>query len=321
MRLSIFWLLGAALLLSTLLSLALGAVGVTLPDIWQALTEGGDHDFIINQYRLPRALLAILVGAGLGLSGTLVQGVIRNPLASPDLMGISAGAGLAATAVILFFPAAGHWLPLAAVAGGMAAALLIYLLARQYQPAPARLALTGIAVSAFLTSLIDFLLIVHPVELNSALVWLTGSLWGRSWEQLPLLGIGLALLLPLAMRLAWRLDICALGDQSAVALGAGPKSLQIQALLLAVVLASLSVCVAGTIGFVGLLAPHFARLLCGGQHRLLIPVSALSGALLVSAADLIARTLHPPLELPVGLVTAVIGAPYFIFLLLRYKGW
>ncbi|MBV1789629.1 iron chelate uptake ABC transporter family permease subunit [Marinobacterium sp. D7] len=321
MRLSLFGWLGSALLASTLLSLSLGAVDLTLPQVWQALTQGGNDDFIINQYRLPRALLAILVGAGLGLSGILVQGVIRNPLASPDLMGISAGAGLAATALILFLPAAGYWLPLAAVAGGMGAALLIYALARQYQPAPARLALTGIAVSAFLSSLIDFLLIIHPVELNNALIWLTGSLWGRSWEQIPLLGVGLALLIPLALRLAWRLDIYALGEQSAVALGARPKALQIQALLLAVVLASLSVCVAGTISFVGLLAPHFARLLCGGHHRLLIPVSALSGALLVSAADLIARTLQPPLELPVGVVTAIIGAPYFIFLLLRYKGW
>jgi len=321
MRLSILWLLCGALLLSTLLSVTLGAVHLPLAQVWQALIQGGSDDFIINQYRLPRALLAILVGAGLGLSGTLVQGVIRNPLASPDLMGISAGAGLAATAVILFLPAAVHWLPLAAVVGGLGAALLIYALARQYQPAPARLALTGIAVSAFLTSLIDFLLIIHPVELNNALIWLTGSLWGRSWEQIPLLGVGLALLIPLAMRLAWRLDICALGEQSAVSLGARPKALQIQALLLAVILASLSVCVAGTISFVGLLAPHFARLLCGGHHRLLIPVSALSGALLVSAADLIARILQPPLELPVGVVTAIIGAPYFIFLLLRYKGW
>ncbi|CAH1529153.1 ferric citrate ABC transporter membrane subunit FecD [Vibrio rotiferianus] len=302
--------------------LLVGAASLSVSEVMEQLIVFSSDDFVINQYRLPRMLLAIGVGVGLGLSGMLVQGVIRNPLASPDLMGISAGAGLAATASLVWFPNAPvSWLPLVAMMGGLFAAGLIAVLAWRSKPTPARLALIGIAVTAFLASGIDFLLITHPLEINTAMVWLTGSLWGRNWQQVPFIWSALILLLPLAFWLAWRLDVMGLGEESATTLGIQPKQVQVMALVAAVLLASMSVSVAGTISFVGLLAPHLARLLFGHNHKLLIPASALLGASLVTCADGLARGLQPPIELPAGVLTSVIGAPYFIFLLYRYRGW
>ena len=315
-------LLSGILILVASAGLFVGAASLSIPQVIEHLVAFSSDDFVIHQYRLPRMLLAISVGAGLGLSGVLVQGVIRNPLASPDLMGISAGAGLAATASLVWFPNASvSVLPVVAMFGGVLAAGLIAALAWWSRPTPAKLALIGIAVSAFLASCIDFLLVTNPIEINTAMVWLTGSLWGRNWQQVPFIWSVLLLLLPMALWLAWRLDVMGLGEESATTLGTNPKQIQALALLAAVLLASVSVSVAGTISFVGLLAPHLARLLFGHNHKLLIPASALVGAILVTSADGLARGLQPPIELPAGVLTSVIGAPYFIFLLYRYRGW
>ncbi|MBU2895452.1 FecCD family ABC transporter permease [Vibrio hepatarius] len=320
-RTKLFFLFGLLMLVAST-GLFVGAASLSVSQVIEHLLALSSDDFVIHQYRLPRALLAISVGAGLGLSGVLVQGVIRNPLASPDLMGISAGAGLAATICLVLFPSAPvNILPLVAMLGGILAAGLIALLAWWSQPTPAKLALIGIAVSAFLASGIDFLLITNPLEINTAMVWLTGSLWGRNWQQVPFIWGALSILLPFAFWLAWRLDVMGLGEESATTLGTTPKKVQTFALLAAVLLASISVSVAGTISFVGLLAPHLARLLFGHDHKMLIPASALLGAILVTCADGLARGLQPPIELPAGVLTSVIGAPYFIFLLYRYRGW
>ena len=303
-------------------SLFIGAVDLNVTQVHQALFSVSEFDFIINQYRLPRLVLAVGVGAGLGLSGALVQGIIRNPLASPDLMGISAGAGLAATALLVYLPNAPlYMLPVSAMLGGLVAAAMIMALAYFSNPTPARLALIGIAISAFLASGIDFLMIVNPIEINTAMVWLTGSLWGRNWDQVPFIWWTLALLVPLAFWLAWRLDIMGLGEEVAGSLGISPSKVQLMALVCAVLLASVSVSVCGTISFVGLLAPHLARMLFGHNHKLLLPGAAMIGALLVLLSDILARGIQPPVELPAGVLTSLIGAPYFIFLLQRYKGW
>ena len=315
-------LLFGVLVIVAFTGLFIGAASLSVSQVVEHLITFSNDDFIIHQYRFPRMLLAIGVGAGLGLSGVLVQGVIRNPLASPDLMGISAGAGLAATASLVLFPNAPvSMLPLIAMFGGVFAAVLIAALAWWTKPTPAKLALIGIAVSAFLASSIDFLLVTNPIEINTAMVWLTGSLWGRNWQQVPFILSALLLLLPIAFWLAWRLDVMGLGEESATTLGTKPKQIKAFALLAAVLLASISVSVAGTISFVGLLAPHLARLLFGHNHKLLVPSSALLGAILVTCADGLARGLQPPIELPAGVLTSVIGAPYFIFLIYRYRGW
>ena len=313
---------GFLLVSISILTLFVGAASFSFEQVIMSLLDINQVDFIIHQYRLPRIVLAIGVGAGLGLSGILVQGVIRNPLASPDLMGISAGAGLAATAMLVTMPNAPLLLiSLVSMGGGILAAALIGLLAYLSKPTPARLALIGVAVSAFLASGIDFLLIVNPIEINTAMVWLTGSLWGRNWQHVPFIWLALMTLLPLAFWLAWRLDVMGLGQESATTLGVSPKKIQVWVLIVAVLLASLSVSVVGTISFVGLLAPHLARLLFGHEHKYLIPASALLGAILIICADGLARGIHPPIELPAGVLTSVIGAPYFIFLLYRYRGW
>ena len=311
-----------SVLLFAAASLFIGASDIAMSEIIQTLLHQGEYDFIVNQYRLPRLFLALGVGAGLGLSGALIQGVIRNPLASPDLMGISAGAGLAATALLVFYAAAPVYLLLVtALSGGLIAAAIILLIAYKTRPTPIRLALIGIAISTFLSSGIDFLMIVNPIEINTAMVWLTGSLWGRNWTQVPIIWATLAVTLPFAFWLAWRLDVMGLGEECATSLGIHPSKLQLMALLTAVILASISVAVAGTIAFIGLLAPHLARMLFGHNHKLLIPSSALIGALMLIISDTLARGLQPPLELPAGVLTSLIGAPYFIFLLQRYKAW
>ncbi|MBV7435244.1 iron chelate uptake ABC transporter family permease subunit [Cardiobacteriaceae bacterium TAE3-ERU3] len=306
-------------------SIFVGTSDISIGKTWQtiyAYFHTGTQDFILWQHRIPRIILAAVAGAALGLSGALVQGIIRNPLASPDLMGISAGAGLCATALIIFLPAASLWLLAAASAiGGILAFTIILALAAWAKPTPARLALVGIAVSAFLSSCTNFLLVMYPLDINVAMLWLTGSLWGRGWQHIPLLLSTFIILFFIAYYLAWRLDVLGLGDDVAAHLGIRVTPLRLTALLIAVIIASLAVSVVGTISFIGLLAPHMARLLCGHKHRLILPLAALIGALVLLVADTTARTLFAPIELPAGVLTAVIGGPYFIYLLSRYRGW
>ena len=281
-----------------------------------------NYELVLTDLRLSRVLLALLAGAGLGLAGALIQGVVRNPLASPDLIGVTAGAGLAATAVILLWPqVAFGWLVPAAIVGAVLAMLLMFWLVRDPNLNPARLVLVGVALSIWLGALTDWLLVSHPQQVNAALVWLTGSLWGRGWQHVWVLLPWLMVLLPVTLMLALRLDLLALGDEAAEGLGAGVKRTRLSALLLSVALAAVSVAVCGAISFVGLIAPHLARLLVGGAHRRMLPVAAMVGALLVLVADIGARTLAPPIELPAGVLTSLIGAPYFLFLLTRYRGW
>lgn len=310
------------LVVISVLALRIGVSDLSLESVYQTVLYGGEFDFIVNQFRLPRILLALGVGAGLGIAGVLVQGVIRNPLASPDLMGVSAGAGLAATTLLVFRPDSSLLvLSMSSMGGGIMTAMIIAIIVKLSNPTPSRLALIGISISAFLASCIDYLLVVHPIEINTAMVWLTGSLWGRNWSQVPFLWCSLVLILPLAFWLAWRLDILGLGEPSAKTLGTNPEKVQIYALSLAVLLTAISVSICGTISFVGLLAPHLSRFLFGHYHRMIIPGAAAIGALMILVADTVARGIQPPVELPAGVLTSLIGAPYFIFLLRRYRGW
>lgn len=308
------WLLPLLLLISAIGGVLLGSL-----ELDQVLGS----PFIINELRLSRVMLAMLSGAGLGLSGALIQSVVRNPLASPDLLGVTAGAGLAATSVMLLFPQLSFaWLIPAAILGALLSLGLLLLLIRDRSGLnPGRLVLLGIALSIWLGALTDWLLVSHPQQINGALVWLTGSLWGRSWIHVWVLLPWLLVLLPLTLLLAMRLDLLALGDEAAESLGAAVQRTRLAALLLSVALAAVSVAVCGAISFVGLIAPHMARLIVGGHHHRLIPAAAMIGALLVLLADISARTLAAPVELPAGVLTSLIGAPYFLFLLTRYRGW
>lgn len=300
------------------LSLQMGVIAVP----WRALLSdwqtGREYHYVLTAYRLPRLLLALLVGAALAVAGVLVQGIVRNPLASPDILGVNHAASLASVGTLLLLPSLPViTLPLLAFAGGMAGLILLRILANNSQPM--KLALTGVALSACWASLTDYLMLSHPQDVNSALLWLTGSLWGRDWSFVKIAAPLLILFLPLSLRFCRDLDLLALGDARATTLGVSVPRIRLQALLLAVAMTSTGVAVCGPISFIGLVVPHMVRSITGGRHRWLLPVSAMTGALLLVVADLLARIIHPPLELPAGVLTAIIGAPWFVWLLVRMR--
>jgi iron complex transport system permease protein len=277
---------------------------------------------VVHTFRLPRILVAFAVGMALAVAGTLMQGVTRNPLADPYLLGVSGGAGLVAVALIVWFEDAPlALLPLGTFAGGFAVALANYLFAwRRGGSTPIRLVLIGIGLSALVGALITAMLLFGRVtDVQQAYVWLTGSVYARTWEHVRTLGVALVVLLPLTFMLAGRLNVLNLGDDTARSVGMRVERGRAFLLLLSVALTAVSVAVAGTVGFVGLIAPHIARRLVGPSHEGLLPVSALVGGALVVSADLLGRAVVAPSELPVGLVTAMLGAPYFAYLLIRSR--
>ncbi|SFU79429.1 Fe(3+) dicitrate ABC transporter permease subunit FecD [Xenorhabdus koppenhoeferi] len=302
----------------SLLSLRMGAT----PLPWHALLtdwrSGSEHDYLLMLYRLPRLLLALFVGSALAVSGVLVQGIVRNPLASPDILGVNHAASLATVGALLLLPSLSViWLPLLASAGGMAALVLLRALVNT--SFPMRFALTGVALSACWASITDYLMLSRPQDVNNALLWLTGSLWGRGWTFVAVAVPLLAVLIPLSLCFCRDLDLLALGDARAGTLGIAVPRVQLWGLILAVALAATGVAVCGPISFISLVVPHMVRKITGGRHHWLLPVSALTGALLLVVADLLARTIHPPLELPAGVLTAIIGAPWFVWLLVRMR--
>lgn len=302
----------------SVLSLQMG--GIAVP--WRALLTdwqtGREYHYVLTAYRLPRLLLALLVGAALAVAGVLVQGIVRNPLASPDILGVNHAASLASVGALLLLPSLPViTLPLLAFAGGMAGLILLRMLANTSQPM--KLALTGVALSACWASLTDYLMLSRPQNVSSALLWLTGSLWGRDWSFVKIAVPLLILFLPLSLRFCRDLDLLALGDARATTLGVSVSRIRLQALLLAIAMTSTGVAVCGPISFIGLVVPHMVRSITGGRHRWLLPVSAMTGALLLVVADLLARIIHPPLELPAGVLTAIIGAPWFVWLLVRMR--
>ncbi|UWM66135.1 Fe(3+) dicitrate ABC transporter permease subunit FecD [Enterobacter sp. CP102] len=300
------------------LSLQMGVISVP----WRALLTdwqtGREYHYVLTAYRLPRLLLALFVGAALAVAGVLVQGIVRNPLASPDILGVNHAASLASVGALLLLPSLPVIaLPMMAFAGGMVGLILLRMLVNTSQPM--KLALTGVALSACWASLTDWLMLSRPQDVNSALLWLTGSLWGRDWSFVKIAVPLLMLFLPLSLGFCRDLDLLALGDARATTLGVAVSRTRFRALLLAVAMTSTGVAVCGPISFVGLVVPHMVRSITGGRHRWLLPVSALTGALLLVVADLLARIIHSPLELPAGVLTAIIGAPWFVWLLVRMR--
>lgn len=317
-------LLALALLLIMLASVGVGAIRMSPLEVLQALAGPADavNTRILYELRLPRVCLGALCGAMFAVSGAILQGVVRNPLASPDVVGVGAGAGLAAVVTLILFPAAPLWaLPAGAFAGAGAGFALVYLLARRGgEVAPVRVALIGVAVAAALTSFQQLILVRAPDDVGRALSFLVGTVYGADWERVARVLPWAALLLPLAW-LSWRrLDVLALGDHLARGLGMRLEPARLAALALAVGLAGVAVTGVGVLGFVGLVAPHAARLLAGPGFARLLPASMLLGATLVVGADALGRGLVPPLEVPAGIVTTLLGAPYFLWLLRRTGG-
>ena len=300
--------------------IALGSVRIPLPDVWAGVRgEGtGATTFIVRNLRLPRVLLATLVGMNLALAGAILQSVTRNPLADPHLLGLSAGGALAAVLAFHYAPGAGvGTLAPIAFAGSLAGAAAVYLLAWRGGVSPTRLILAGVAIGAIFASFTTGLLLSSSLTTQAIMAWLAGGFYGRSWPHvrvlLPYWAIGLAGV----MLLARRLDVLALGDEPASVLGVRVQRLRALLTGLAAFLTGSAVAAAGLIGFVGLVVPHAARLLVGSSHRYLLPMAAILGGALLVGSDIVARTVAAPRELPVGIVTAVIGAPAFLYLLRR----
>lgn len=310
-------LLFLVMLVCVIISIGFGALYIAPGDVIKNLFGiSSDYQFIIQKYRLARVILAVLAGAGLGVSGAILQGVIRNPLASPDVIGITKGAGLAAMVVILLFPAAPLIvLPLSAFAGAGLVAVLLMVFVRKKNARPSTIALVGIALGAICHAGMQYMMVKFPGDVNAALIWVTGSLWGRSWDEIKLLAPWLALCLPILFLLAAKLDLMSLGDELVDGLGERSARLRFMLIFVAVGLAGSCVAVVGSIGFVGLIAPHIARRLVGTKSKYLLPASGLAGSIILLAADSLGRGLMPPVEIPAGILTAIIGAPYFLYLL------
>lgn len=326
--------LSALLLAAALLSLTRGALSVpALPGLlalgdglfgaqWSSLREF--ERAVILELRLPRTLLAIVVGATLAQCGAVAQGLFRNPLADPGIIGVSAGAAVGAVLAIFLLPAdAGWWaLPLAAFAGGFVTTLVVYSLARSSLGTSVLvLLLAGVAVSAFAGSVIGLVSYLSDDErLRDVTLWQLGSLARAGDTRLWLVMLVFA---GLALRFQHRaraLNALLLGESEARHLGIPVERLKLELVVLVALGVGVAVAASGMIGFVGLIVPHAIRMLCGPDHRLLLPLSALGGALLLLAADATARLVLVPAELPVGIVTGLLGAPFFVFLLLRLRG-
>ena len=302
------------------LSLIHGSVALTGSELMAAALRQGNpvHQTILWDLRLPRLLAALMVGMALGLAGALLQGMLRNGLASPFLLGISAGAGLMVV-LIVGVGLLQVWVPLGAWLGAIATTLMVYLLARTGTTLSVeRLILGGVAFSSFFGAIQSLLLLLSPDgQVQAALNWLIGSLNGRGWTEVTLVGPGILVTTIAGCLLARQVNLLSLGDDLATGLGTSLVRARFLIGAVATLLAASAVSVAGLIGFVGLIVPHGVRLLVGTDYRLVLPFSALGGALVLSAADLIARA--GPVELPVGGVTALLGAPVFIWLLYRRR--
>jgi len=312
------------------LDISLGDFEIPLGDVVATLLGGGDagQQFIVNELRLPQTLVAVLVGAALGLSGALTQTFARNPLASPDILGVTQGAALGAVAVIVLSGASGYGaglvtgtlqrlgLPLAAFLGGLLTALVLYLFSWRRGIDGQRLVLVGIGLSAALGAATSWLLVrARDEELASAQVWLNGSLNGRGWDQAWPVIWTLAVLVPLALLLVLSLNTMMLGDDSARGLGVRLQVTQLLTLVAAVGLVAVAVSAVGPLEFVAFVVPQIALRLTGGSRPPML-ASMLLGSCLVVGADLLTRVVIP-VPLPAGVVTAAIGAPYLIWLLLR----
>ncbi|MEV6929735.1 iron chelate uptake ABC transporter family permease subunit [Dactylosporangium sp. NPDC051485] len=309
----------AAALAVAVVAVGRGSFAIPPGTVVDVLLGGGTpgQRLIIMDLRLPRILAALLVGAALAVSGALTQTVARNPLASPDVLGVTSGASLGAVALIVLAGSAAAGVPLAALGGGLLAASGVYLLAWRRGVDGYRLVLVGLGVGEIVRSGVSWFLVrADIVDAAKATIWLNGSVAGAGWAQVGPLAVALAVLLPAALATSFTLRALQFDDDVVRSLGVRLQAARLAVVLVAVALAAVAVSAAGPVEFVAFVVPQIALRLCGGSRPPMLASAAL-GALLVAAADLAARTALPGRELPVGLVTAIAGAPYLLWLLVR----
>ncbi|WP_256815861.1 iron ABC transporter permease [Cytobacillus sp. Bac17] len=318
------------ILVTFILSLSTGVMPVGMNEILAVLSGSGTpkQELVLLHLRLPRMIIALLIGAGLALSGSILQGLSRNSLADPGILGINAGAGLAVVLSIYLFGQSGgsllakpFFLPVFAFAGALAIAALIYRFSWKGGIDPERLLLVGLGFNALCGALLLILqLKMDPKDFQQAAIWLTGSIWGIQWPYVWALLPWILVLMPVAFIKARTMNILQFKQEVPVALGLRVESERRLLLCLSAALAGACVAAGGGIAFIGLLAPHLARRLCGPNYFSNLPLAALIGAALVLIADMIGKNLLAPADIPVGIVISVIGAPYLIFMLLTRKG-
>jgi iron complex transport system permease protein len=320
------------ILVAAYISLTNGSFDMTVMDIVRTLLRidpQPEHDLVILEFRLPRIVIAVLVGIGLGIAGAVIQGITRNGLADPGILGINAGASAAMVIFLFFYQGqvkGTGWtailtMPLFGLAGGLLAALLIYLFAwKDGRLEPQRLLLTGIAIGSGLGALTLFLTLkMNASDFEMAVVWNSGSIYNANWKYIASVFPWLVCLIPVIVSKSAILDVFKLDEDIVIGIGVSSEKEKAMLILCSIGIVSACVSVSGGIGFIGLMAPHIAKRLVGHFHRHMIPVCGLVGAALVLVSDTIGKLLFAPAELPVGIVIAIIGVPYFIFLLSRKK--
>ncbi len=307
----------ALLLISLIVGISLGSLRISPFEVVKSIfsTENKLYHNIIYNVRLPRNLIAAFVGINLALAGATLQGVMNNPLASPNLIGVSSGAGFMAFVIMILFPDYGYLVPFGAFIGALATTLLIYLLAWKKGVSPIRLILSGVAVSAFLGAGINILMTFYPERVTGGLSFLIGGLSGRTWPDFHMIWPYSLVAGALCLLLSNQVNILLLGDEVATGLGLSVEKYRMVLIVLSSLLAASAVSVAGLLGFIGLIVPHMARLLVGSDYRFLYPATIGLGAAVLVACDAIARMLFDPIELPVGIIMAILGAPFFLYLL------
>ena len=331
--------LGGVALVSLIISILTGPVEIPISAIWQGLkrTLGADptamsgSSAIVSVIRLPRVFLGVFVGAALGISGAALQGLFRNPLVDPGLIGVSSGGALGASIWIIFGSTLTFIpeflmvfaLPVFAFLGSLFAMVLVYRIGfKRGHVSVAAMLLSGIAINAIAAAALGFLVFMSDdTQLRSINFWTLGSLGGAIWTKIWPSMLVVAVASTLILRDAKNLNLFAIGETDAKHLGCDTAKLKRRMIILPAMTTAAAVSVSGIIGFIGLVAPHLIRLMLGTDHRLVLPGSALLGVILVLTADILARVAVSPAELPLGIITSLIGAPFFIWLLVRYKGW
>ncbi len=299
-----------------------GSVEFKIKDIFFSIFGKGSEllNVIVYEIRLPRNLIAAFVGAGLAVSGTLMQAVMKNPLADPGITGVSSGASVMAIIVLLVFPSLSYLLPISAFMGGLVACLAVFLLAwKDKEILPTRIVLSGVAVNAIFGSIISVFTILYSDRIQSALLWLNGSLAQKTWADFKLLFVYIIVGLIFALFCIKPANILALGEKTILNLGFNITYLRVFVAVTGVFLAAICTSIVGIIGFVGLIIPHVCRMLVGNDYKYSLPLAMPLGGIIVLLGDTIARTIGGSVELPVGIAMSLLGAPFFLYLLRKKR--
>ena len=299
----------------------IGSVNLSLGEIISSLIHQDNSMVmtIVYKMRLPRNILAVLIGANLAVSGVLLQSVMKNPLADPGITGVSSGASVAAIIILLLMPQLSGALPLFAFVGGAIACALVFIMAWKNGLRPERIVLAGVAINTILGGFISLLSTLFSDRIQSAILWLNGSLATKTWSHVDMLFLYSLIGLGLSLFLIRSANVLQLGDESAKNLGFNVSRTRLVISAVAVFLAAISTAVVGIISFIGLIVPHIARLLMGSDHKYTIPFSMVLGAIVLLIADTLARTIGGSIEIPVGVITSIVGGPFFLYLL-RKRG-